>query len=55
MVSESGGKERRPKPIAGSGEVMADGGGVQSGIDSTKENSQTWLDHVRNDLVSSRE
>ena len=50
-VGESAGEERGPEAIARPAEMMADGGGVEAGIDADEQHLQVWRDQIRHRLA----
>src|SRR6185436_9122061 len=47
---EAGSGEGGPEQVAGTGEVMADGGAVATGVDAAEEDVEVGTDHVRHTL-----
>ena len=48
---ESAGVEGGPEAVAGAAEVVADGGGVEAGVDTDEEDDEVFGDKIRDDPV----
>jgi dihydroorotate dehydrogenase (fumarate) len=50
-LDQAGGQRRRPEAVAGAGEVVAGGGGIEPGIDADEQHLQPGGDDVPDSLV----
>jgi hypothetical protein len=48
---EAAGLKGRPEAVAGAAEVVADGGGVEPGVDACEEDDEVFCDKIRDDHV----
>lgn len=48
---EAAGVKGRPEAVAGAAEVVADGGGVEPGVDACEEDDEVFCDKIRDDHV----